>query len=267
MTNQITANNLAGNTPAVEHNRVPIPTWDFWIVKLLAVTVGETFADLIAADMGLGLTNTTILMGAILAGLLVMQFAQRRYIPVWYWLTVVFVSIEGTLITDKLVDDMGVTLGTTTVVFGMALAATFAVWYMVEKTLSIHNVTNFRREAFYWLAILLTFALGTSAGDQAAEAMGMGYLPAALMYAAVIAVVTACYYVFKLNAIFAFWAAYIITRPAGASLGDWLSQPADATGLGLGTTLTSVIFLVLIGLTIYYMTLTKDGDEIVTKSA
>ncbi|UFI06853.1 hypothetical protein [Roseibium aggregatum] len=251
---------LASGEKLVE-NRVPIPTWDFWLVKLLAVTVGETFADMIAVNFGLGLSNTGLLMGVVLVGLLIVQFSKKRYVPVWYWLSVVLVSIEGTIITDKLVDDFGVSLMTTTTVFGLALAAVFAIWYWIEGTLSIHKVTNFRREAFYWLAILTTFALGTSAGDQAAEALGLGFLTSALMYAGIIAVIAAAYFGAGLNAVFSFWAVYIITRPAGASLGDWLAQPKDATGLGLGTIPTSLIFLVAIAVTIFYMMRSRDGVE------
>lgn len=243
------------------HNRVPLVTWGFWVVKLLAVTVGETFADLLAADLGLGLTNTAYLMSAVLIVMLFLQFDQRRYIPWTYWVTVVLVSIVGTLITDKLVDDFGVALSTTTMIFGLGLAATFAAWYTVERSLSIHTIFTFRREAFYWMTILMTFALGTSAGDQAAEALGFGYFNTSVMYGAVIAVITFAHFKFGLNGILAFWLAYILTRPAGASLGDWLSQPVDATGLGLGTVGTSLIFLTAIGATIIYMTVTKDGEE------
>ncbi len=261
MTNSKNAEHLAQDSAHMVENRVPIPSWDFWLVKLLAVTVGETFADMIAADLGFGLNNTGILMGIVLAGLLVMQFKQRRYVPVWYWLSVVLISIEGTVITDVLVDDMGVTLMTTTIVFSILLAIVFAVWYALEGTLSIHKVTTFKREAFYWLVVLSTFALGTSAGDQAAEALGMGFLPSALMYGGIIAVIAIGYFGFKLNAVFAFWATYIITRPAGASLGDWLSQPVDATGLGLGTVPTSLLFLAAIAITIFFMMRNNEGVE------
>lgn len=247
------------SSPDVVENRVPIPTWDFWLVKLLAVTVGETFADMIAVNFGLGLTRTGVLMGAVLAVLLTIQFAQKRYVPVWYWLSVVLVSIEGTIITDKLVDDLGVSLMTTTTIFTIALAAVFAVWYRIEGTLSIHRVTNFRREAFYWLAILTTFALGTSAGDQAAEALGLGFLPSALMYGGIVAAIYVAYLAGAIGPVLGFWAAYIITRPAGASLGDWLAQLVADSGLGLGTIPTSLIFLVAIAATIFYMTRTRSG--------
>lgn len=259
MTHQATA--TKESSVELVENRVPIPTWDFWLVKLLAVTVGETFADMIAVDFGLGLTNTGILMGAVLVVLLTIQFAQKRYVPVWYWLSVVLVSIEGTIITDKLVDDMGVSLMTTTLIFSAALAAVFWVWHALEGTLSIHRVTNFRREAFYWLAILTTFALGTSAGDQAAEALGLGFLPSALMYGGIVAAIYVAYLARAIGPVLAFWAAYIITRPAGASLGDWLSQPVADTGLGLGTIPTSLIFLVAIAGTIFYMTKNRSGVE------
>ncbi len=245
----------------VIENRVPIPTWDFWLVKLLAVTVGETFADMIAVRFGLGLTMTGVLMGVALVGLLLMQFRQKRYVPIWYWLSVVLISIEGTIITDKLHDDFGVPLMTTTIVFGLTLAAVFGTWYAKEGTLSIHKVTTSSREAFYWLVVLATFALGTSAGDQAAEALGLGFLPSALVYAGIIAAIAAAYYGRFLGPIFTFWATYIITRPAGASLGDWLSQPTADSGLGLGTVPTSLLFLTAIAGTILYMTLAREGVE------
>ncbi len=135
------------------------------------------------------------------------------------------------------------------------------VWYAVEKTLSIHTIYTTRREAFYWLAILFTFALGTAAGDLVAEGLGLGYLAAGLIYAAIIAVIALAYYAGRMNGILAFWLAYILTRPMGASFGDLLSQtPADG-GLGFGTVITSFLFLACIAGTVIYMTLTRDGVE------
>ncbi|MDD9908699.1 MAG: hypothetical protein OXR62_03315 [Ahrensia sp.] len=239
-------------------NRVPLPTWDFWVVKLLAVTVGETGADFIAQNLGFGLPATTIMMSAILVMVLGWQFGQKRYVPPIYWLAVVFVSIVGTLITDYLVDEAGVSLELCSFVFASALAATFATWYAMEKTLSIHDVTTTRREAFYWLAILLTFALGTAAGDLLAEGAGMGYLTAGILYTAVVAAVFIAWKRFGMNGILAFWLAYIVTRPAGASFGDLLSQPVANGGLGFGTTITSAVFLITIAAVIYWMTQHKD---------
>jgi uncharacterized membrane-anchored protein len=234
-------------------NKVPEVTLVFWIIKILATTVGETAADFLIFNFKLGLTNTTYLMGALLAVALVAQFRSRRCVEWVYWLAVVLISIVGTLITDNLVDNLGVPLQTTVWVFGVALAATFALWYASEKTLSIHSIITRRREAFYWLAILFTFALGTAAGDLAAETMQLGYAHSALMFAAMIGVVALAYYGFRANAIAAFWVAYILTRPLGASFGDWLSQPAVNGGLGWGTVGTSGVFLAAILSLVLYL--------------
>lgn len=247
------------------HNRVPQVTWDFWLVKLLAVTVGETAADLLSETLGLGLPLTSVIMSGFLIAALILQFSQRRYVPWIYWLSVVLISVVGTLITDNLVDNLGYSLETTTAWFSLALGATFALWYAVERTLSIHTIITFRREVFYWLAILFTFALGTAAGDLMAEGLGLGYLQAGVAYGAVIAVIALAFFSFGMNGILAFWLAYILTRPMGASFGDLLSQPRDAGGLGFGTIGTSLLFFAAIIVTLFYMSLSKDGDEIVTE--
>lgn len=241
-------------------NRVPRVTADFWLIKLVAVTMGETAADYLAVNLGYGLTVTSIFMSAVLIAALVFQFWQKRYVPWSYWLAVVLISVVGTLVTDNLVDNFGVALETTTIAFTIALAATFAVWYAFERTLSIHSIFTFRREAFYWLAILFTFALGTAAGDLVAEVFGFGYLTTAILFGAVIAVIAAGYYLLNVNAILAFWLAYIFTRPLGASIGDLLSQPVDYGGLGLGTIVTSLIFLAIIVVTVIYMTVRYEPE-------
>jgi uncharacterized membrane-anchored protein len=245
-------------------NKVPEVTVYFWIIKILCTTVGETAADLMNEELGLGLTNTTYIMSAALIAVLIAQFRSRKYIPGVYWLAVVLISIVGTLITDNLVDNAGVELQTTTYVFSAILALVFAVWWWVERTLSVHTIVTSRREAFYWLAILFTFALGTSAGDLFAEKLELGFLPSAGIFAGAIAVIAIAHFRFKLNAILAFWLAYILTRPLGASIGDWLSQPVEETGLGLGTIVTSVIFLVTILALVVYLTVTKKDLEVVT---
>lgn len=249
----------APDTPV--YNRVPQVTWDFWVIKLLAVTVGETAADFINQSLGLGLSMTSLLMSGFLVLALIWQFRQKRYVPAVYWTAVVLISVVGTLISDNLVDNLGYALSTTTTVFGTALAAVFIAWYSVEKTLSIHTIFTFRREAFYWLAILFTFALGTSAGDQLSEGLQLGYLLSAFIYGAVIAVIAGIFFAGKMNGILAFWLCYILTRPAGASIGDYLSQPVADGGLGLGTVITSVIFLAAIVVTVVYMSVTHDGLE------
>lgn len=243
------------------HNRVPDVTLDFWLIKLMAVTMGETAADYLAVNLGLGLTVTSLIMSGVLIVALVLQFAQKRYVPWAYWLAVVLISVVGTLVTDNLVDTFGVRLQTTTMAFSVALAATFAVWYASERTLSIHTIFTTRREIFYWLAILFTFALGTAAGDLVAESFDMGYLASALIFGGVIALIVLAYYLISLDAILAFWLAYILTRPLGASFGDLLSQPAEYGGLGLGTTFTSLIFLGCIIALVLYMTMKKTADE------
>lgn len=243
--------------PRTMLNKVPEVTLYFWIIKVLATTVGETGADHLNVDMGLGLTNTTWVTGGLLAIALVIQFRLRRYVPAVYWLAIVFISVFGTLITDNLTDAYGVPLTTSTAVFTVLLIAVFAAWYRFERTLSIHTIVTSRREGFYWLAVLCTFALGTAAGDLFGERLALGYLTSALIFAAVIGVIAVAHLRFGLNAVLAFWLAYIVTRPLGASAGDWLSQPTADGGLGLGTTGTSYAFLGIILVLVTYLTASK----------
>ncbi len=238
-------------------NKVPEVTIFFWVIKILATTVGETAADFLNFQLGFGMGGTSAVMGALLLVALVFQFRCRRYIPGLYWLVVVLISVVGTLITDTLTDKFGVALLTTTMVFGLALAVTFAVWFAVERTLSIHTIYTSRREGFYWLAILFTFALGTAAGDLVAEKLALGYGISAIGFAVVIGLIAAAHYGLELNAVAAFWMAYILTRPLGASMGDLLSQPRANGGVGLGTTWTSALFLTLIVALVSYLTVTK----------
>ncbi len=238
-------------------SKVPEVTIFFWIIKIMATTVGETAADFLNTRLNFGLTGTSIAMGAVLLVFLVMQMGARKYIPWIYWATVVLLSVFGTLITDNLVDNFGVSLQTTTVIFGAALVAIFAGWYASEKTLSIHSIFTTRREVFYWAAILFTFALGTAAGDLAAEGLHLGYANSVLVFAGMIAVVTIAHYAFRFNAVAAFWLAYILTRPLGASCGDWLSKPLAEGGLGLGTGGTSGLFLVTILALVVYLTVSR----------
>jgi uncharacterized membrane-anchored protein len=241
-------------------NKVPEVTVYFWIIKVLCTTVGETAADYVNDTLGFGLYNTTYVGGALLAAVLVFQFRTRKYVPGVYWLAVVLISIFGTLISDSLVENYGVALGTTTIAFTILLAATFAAWYGSERTLSIHTIVTTRREAFYWLAVLFTFALGTSAGDYISEQLGLGYFVSVLIFAGAIAVVALAHFRFGMGPILSFWIAYILTRPLGASIGDWMSQPTDAGGLGLGTTVTSIIFLGTILALVVYLTVTKVDE-------
>jgi uncharacterized membrane-anchored protein len=248
-------------TPATVLNRVPAVTTEFWLIKLMAVTMGETAADYLAVNLGFGLTTTSLIMSAILMGALVLQFAQRRYVPWSYWLAVVLISIVGTLVTDNLVDNFGVSLIATTILFTAALAATFVIWFASERTLSIHAIFTTKREAFYWLAILFTFALGTAAGDLVAEAYGLGYLATGVLFGMIIASLTFGYFFLGLDPILGFWLAYIFTRPLGASFGDLLSQPIQYGGLGLGTIITSALFLGTIIAIVAWISVTRRGEE------
>ena len=243
-------------------NKVPEVTVWFWVIKILATTVGETAADFLSS-LGLGLSGTTVVMTAVFLVCLVWQFRTRRYVPAVYWLTVVLISVVGTLITDNLTDALGVPLELSTAVFTVALALTFAAWYANERTLSIHSVVTFRREAFYWLAVLFTFALGTAVGDLVDEKFGVGYWPTALIVALLIAAVAASHLVFRANAVLTFWIAYILTRPLGASLGDGLAQQKTDGGLGLGTTWTSLLFLATILVVVVYLAVTKRDQAVV----
>jgi uncharacterized membrane-anchored protein len=241
-------------------NKVPEVTLYFWVIKILCTTVGETAADFLNTNLKLGLTGTSVVMSAVLIVALVYQFRARKYQPGIYWLAVVLISIVGTLITDNLVDNFGVPLETTTIAFSIALAATFATWFASERTLSIHTIYTTRREGFYWLAILFTFALGTAAGDLVAERLSVGFGKSALIFGAAIAVVAIAHFRLRLNAVLAFWIAYILTRPLGASIGDYLSQPKPDGGLGLGTVLTSGLFLGTILVLVVYLSATRKDE-------
>jgi uncharacterized membrane-anchored protein len=238
-------------------NKVPEVTLYFWVIKIMCTTVGETAADYLNENLGFGLTNTTIISGVLLAVLLVVQFRLRRYVAPAYWAVVVVISVFGTLITDNLTDRYNVPLTLSTAVFAVILAAVFAIWYSKERTLSIHSITTTRREGFYWLAILFTFALGTAAGDLTAEKFALGYGVSVLIFGGIIAAITVAHFRFRLNAVLAFWLAYILTRPLGASIGDGLSQSTHDGGLGLGTTGTSYIFLGCILALVTFLTFTR----------
>lgn len=243
-------------------SKVPEVTVYFWGIKVLCTTVGETAADFLNTNLNYGLTKTSYVMSALLLLVLAAQFRVRRYVPALYWLAVVLISVVGTLVSDNLTDNFNVPLTVTTAVFAVALAITFAAWYLVEGTLSIHSVRTTRREVFYWLAILFTFALGTSAGDLVAERLNVGYLPSVGLFAAVIAVIAGAHYLLHLGAVLSFWLAYIVTRPLGASVGDYLSSDRSEGGLGLGTTGTSALFLTLIlGLVIYLSVSGRDRER------
>ncbi|MCC6867500.1 MAG: hypothetical protein IT522_01630 [Burkholderiales bacterium] len=225
--------------------KVPQITLAFWVVKILCTTVGETAADYLTIDAGLGHGLTRTLMGTLLAAALIAQLRTYRYTPWIYWLTVVLVSIVGTQITDLLTDGLGVPLTISTPIFAVVLALIFAAWWHVERTLSIHDIKTPRRELFYWAAILCTFAMGTAAGDLATEALHLGFARGAAAFGTLIALTWLAWRLGG-NAVLTFWIAYILTRPFGAALGDLLTQAKAAGGLGMGALWTSTLFLTVI---------------------
>lgn len=243
-------------------NKVPQITLVFWLIKMMSTTVGETAADFMIFNFNLGLPTTSLIMTVLFLIALAIQLKAKKYIPWKYWLTVVFVSILGTLITDNMTDNLGIPLAYSTIGFSILLAVVFAIWYAREKTLSIHHIDTFPRELFYWVAILATFALGTAAGDWFAEGLNIGYQNSTLIFASGIALIAAGFYVLKLNSVLCFWLAYILTRPLGAALGDWLSQPVKNGGLELGVTSISIVFLLMIVGLVGYETY-KQGHQII----
>ncbi|TMV00490.1 hypothetical protein [Streptomyces sp. DASNCL29] len=243
-------------------NKVPEVTLYFWVIKVLCTTVGETAADLLNEKAGLGLTGVSALMSGVLAVVLVAQFRTSGYRAGVYWAAVALISVVGTLISDNLTDNIGVPLETSTTVFAIILAVVFVVWYRRERTLSIHHIDSTSRESFYWLAVLFTFALGTAAGDLVSERMNLGYWLSAVLFALAIAAVAVAHFALGLDAVWSFWIAYILTRPLGASVGDYLSQPTGDGGLGLGTVVTSVLFLaVILSLVVFLSVTRKDVTE------
>ncbi|KAL4118255.1 hypothetical protein PRIC2_010581 [Phytophthora ramorum] len=284
--------------------KVPQVTVYFWIIKVLATTVGETFADFLNGNVGLGLGGTSGTMLAILLVALAAQLKLDFYFPPLYWFVIVAISTVGTLLSDNLTDNLGVSLSVTTPIFLSLLGVVFLAWYHSEKNLSIHSIFTRRREAWYWLTVLVTFALGTSAGDLIAEKLDVGYGNSLVLFAGCILFVGLLWRFKVINGVLGFWVVYVLTRPLGASLGDLMSQnPADSvasasssgsgsssasasasasesmsgsgeteelpsgwkTGLNLGTTVTSMIFLALIAVLVAFLTITKK-DELKVES-
>lgn len=246
--------------------KVPQVTIFFWIIKLLCTTVGETFADYLNETLGFGLTGTTIITVIALAIALIFQFKSKTYRPALYWIVVVLISIAGTLFTDNLTDKLNVSLLISSIVWAVLLTLTFIFWFRSEQTLSIHSIYTTKRESFYWLTILFTFALGTGVGDLVAERFDLGYGISFFVFGGLIIVTSILWKLGTLTPVFAFWATYVLTRPLGASIGDQLSQSdSKYGGWGLGTTKTSFIFLSLILGLVIYLVITKR-DQIVIQA-
>jgi uncharacterized membrane-anchored protein len=243
-------------TPGNLLNKVPEVTLYFWIIKILCTTVGESLADYINTSLGLGLGGTAAVFSVLLAVALGVQFRARQYVPAVYWIVVVLVSVTGTLYTDILTDQMGIPLSLSSAVFTLLLIAVFGIWYARERTLSIHSINSVPRESFYWLTVLVTFALGTATGDWILELTGWTPGQSVLLPITLIAVI-ALGWRLGANAVLAFWLAYILTRPMGANLGDYLGRSPAEGGLGVGLFATSLIFLVAISAIVFYLTRTR----------
>jgi uncharacterized membrane-anchored protein len=237
--------------------KVPAVTTFFWIIKILSTTVGETFADYLNETLGFGLTKTALIMTGALLVALAIQISSTRYIPFIYWVTIVLISTVGTLLTDTLHDNLSVQNWQSIIVFSIALILTFAIWQKREGSLEMKSINTRKREGFYWLAILFTFALGTAGGDIFLDDFGVALKFSLIGFAIALAIVWVLWKGKRINPVAAFWIAYVLTRPLGAATGDFLSLPKDETGLGLGATTTSIIFLTLIAALVTYLTVSK----------
>jgi uncharacterized membrane-anchored protein len=245
--------------------KVPEITALFWVTKLLTTAMGESTSDYLVKTInpvvavGLG--------GIVLIGALILQFRASRYVPWTYWFTVLMVAIVGTMAADVLHIQFHVPYVVTTIFFAVVLAVVFVAWHRTERTLSIHSIVTPRREIFYWAAVMATFALGTAAGDLTATTLGLGYFTSAVLFAALIAVPAVGYWRFHLNAILAFWTAYVLTRPVGASIADGLGKPKAVSGLGWGDGTVTLIFALLIAACVGYLTLADRRAERSASSA
>ncbi len=239
--------------------KVPEVTVYFWIIKLLTTAMGEVTSDYLVSQLN---PVIAVALGGIgLAVALILQFSVRRYVAWIYWLTVIMVAIFGTMVADVLHAELGIPYYVSTIFFTVALVVIFAVWYVSEKTLSIHSIYTPRRELFYWATVMATFALGTAAGDMTAKTMHLGYFSSGVLFAILIAIPALAYWLFGLNEIVAFWLAYILTRPLGASFADWMGRSPNSGGIGLGTGWVSLALTIVIAGFVGYLTITHKDSK------
>jgi uncharacterized membrane-anchored protein len=250
----MSASPLKHRTATEAITKVPEITAIFWVLKLLTTGMGEAMSDF------LGDNNVPIAAAIGIFGLwfaIWLQMRQREYRAPFYWFAVMMVAIFGTMAADGIHDGASIPYSVTTPLFGLIMAAIFFCWYRSEGTLSIHSITSRRREGFYWATVLATFALGTAAGDLTATPLNLGYFPSAMLFIGVILIPAVGWWRFNLNPIVAFWFAYIVTRPIGASFADWLSKPPSITGLGLGDGAVSGLALIAFIALVAYVAITK----------
>ncbi len=241
-------------------SKVPEITAYFWLIKALTTAMGESTSDFLVHSL---VPEIAVVLGglAFLVALYI-QFAKDRYLPWAYWLAVAMVGVFGTMAADVLHVGLGVPYIVSTAFYAVLLYLVFRIWYRVEGTLSIHSIYTPRRELFYWAAVLATFALGTAAGDMTAVTLGLGYFGSIIFFAAVIVIPALGYFRYGMNSILAFWFAYVVTRPLGASLADWLSMSHARGGLALGTGPVSLAFAAMIAVLVYRLSKTgRDTPE------
>lgn len=234
-------------------NKVPEVTFWFWAMKIMATTTGETDADYLIFNLNFGLPLTSLLVFALLCIALFVQLKSKFYRPTYYWISIVLISVFGTLVTDMMTDTAHIDLAISSAIFTIILVSIFIHWIRNEQTVSIHEINTLKREKFYWSAIFATFALGTALGDWLSEALKFGYINSAFFFFGLIAVIYAAFKVKKIDEDLAFWIAYILTRPFGASLGDYLSQDKLNGGLDFGVDKVSIAFGAILICSILYL--------------
>lgn len=230
----------------------------FWVVKILTTAGGEVTSDYLKKWGNFGGGGTEVALFVIA---LVLQFATRRYRALAYWSLAYAIAIAGTGLSDFLHLDVHIPYAGTSLMWAVILAVVFWVWYRSEGTLSIHSITTQRREAFYWATVFATFALGTALGDFTASSLNMGYLPSGLFFLGVFLLPALAWWRFGMNSVAAFWAAYIVTRPLGASFSDWISKPANITGLNFGNGRTAIVFAVVVALLVGYLAIARPDVQ------
>jgi uncharacterized membrane-anchored protein len=250
------------------YSKVPEVTALFWVVKALTTGMGESTSDFLVHKL---VPEIAVVIGGIaFVVALFLQLSSDRYVPWRYWLAVAMVGVFGTMCADVLHVGLGVPYIASTVFYAIVLALVFRTWHRVEGTLSIHSITTERRELFYWAAVLATFALGTAAGDLTAVTFGLGFFASGLLFAAIIAIPALGYFRFGMNAILAFWFAYVVTRPLGASFADWLAVSSARGGLALGTGLVSFVLAAMIAGLVWFLSATgadTPADQVALSSA
>jgi uncharacterized membrane-anchored protein len=244
--------------------KVPEITAMFWVLKILTTGMGEAMSDFLGS-VSVPLAGVIGIFGLWFA--LRLQLRTREYRAPVYWFAVMMVAVFGTMAADGVHDGVSAPYAVTTVMYGLLVAAVFVQWYRTEGTLSIHSITTRRRESYYWAAVLATFALGTAAGDLTATSFGLGFFPSALLFVGLISIPAIGWWRFELNPIVAFWTAYILTRPLGASFADWFSKPHAITGLGLGDGVVSAVALAIFVVLVAYVAVTRRDIQPATDTS